>query len=126
MTVTNIYAITNADGDYLDKYDVNKELEDAGVPADVIAKGEAAIESYASEHHIDLDALQPEVKKPEHKEVSGGDKHNKKDFETKLEELGIPKDVIEEGKEAVKAYAQKHNIQLPAHSKHGSKLNFVS
>lgn len=126
MTITNIYAITNASGEYLDRYDVNKELEDAGIPEDVIAKGEAEIEKYAFENQIDLDALQPDVKQPEQKELSGADKHHKKNFEAELEALGIPKETIEEGRAAVKAYAEKNNIQLPEHAKHGSKLNFVS
>lgn len=126
MKITDVYAITNANGEFLDKYEINQELEDAGIPADVIAKGDVEIQKYASEHHIDLDALQPEVKHPEQKEVTGGDKHNKKDFEAKLEALGIPQDVIEQGREAVKAYAEKNNIQLPDHPKHGSRLNIKS
>jgi len=61
----NVYSITNAQGQVYDKYSVNKKLEACGIPADVIAKGESAINNYASEHQITLPSSDKVGKKHE-------------------------------------------------------------
>jgi len=61
----NIYSISNSMGQSYDKYDVNKKLTDAGIPADVIAKGETAIQNYAVEHGITLPESDKQDAKPE-------------------------------------------------------------
>jgi len=61
----NIYSISNSMGQSYDKYDVNKKLTDAGIPADVIAKGETAIQNYAVEHGITLPESDKKEAKPE-------------------------------------------------------------
>jgi len=50
----NIYAITNSQGQNYSQFDVNKKLTDAGIPANIIAQGETAIQNYALEHGITL------------------------------------------------------------------------
>lgn len=121
----NIYSITNAEGQTLNIYDVNKKLEDLGIPDDIIEQGEAAIEDYASDNNIDLSVLQVEVKKSDKNGLSGSDKYAKEDFNAKLEASGIPFDVIEQGKDAVIAYADKNNITLPEPPKKGVTLNYA-
>jgi len=61
----NVYSITNSQGQGYDRYDVNKKLTDAGIPADVVAQGETAIENYATEHGITLPTDDKQDVKPE-------------------------------------------------------------
>lgn len=123
MSDISIYAITNAEGQSLDKWDINKKLEDLGIPEEVINQGETAIDNYALENGIDLSQLQVQLEK---KEIKGADSKNKAEFEAKLEALGIPKEVIEKGKDAVMAYASENNIKLPPPPKVGSQFNLQS
>lgn len=125
-----IYAILNSLGHSYSRLDVNEKLKQAGIPADIIQKGEAAIQAYADENHITLpssDEIQRTEAKPEEKTVGlkkgGGEKA---EFEAKLEALGVPKATIEQGKEAVQKYASAHNIQLPPPPQTGAKLDLVA
>lgn len=127
MTSFNISAITNSDGQQLDKYDINKKLEDLGIPDEIIDKGPDEVEKYAEENGIDLSSLQPpQDEQKSHKDVHGANGKIKQEFEAKLEELGIPKETIEQGKEAVEEYAAQNNITLPSPPRSGSKLNLQS
>jgi len=119
----NVYAISNSQGDVYGKYEINNRLEKLGIPTDVIAKGEAAIEEYASENQITLPSSDPkEVKAPQPK-IAGSAGKNKEEFEAKLLALGIPQATVEQGKDAVVQYAAQNNIQLPAPPTKGSQLN---
>lgn len=92
----------------------------------MIAKGPDEVKKYADENSIDLSSIQPpENDKQDPKELNGSDSKIKEEFEAKLEELGIPQETIEQGKEAVEAYAAQNNITLPAPPS-GAKLNFQS
>lgn len=126
MTSFNINAITNSEGQQLDKYEINKKLQDLGIPSEVIAKGPDEVKKYAEENNIDLSSLQPpQDDKNAQKGINGADGKIKEEFEAKLEELGIPKETIEQGKEAVEEYAAQNNITLPAPPS-GAKLNLQS
>lgn len=111
----------------MDRYEIEEKLAGLGIPEDIIEQGPDAVKKYADENNIDISKIQPPEKqesKPSPKVKGAGDSV-KKDFETKLEALGIPKETIEKGKEAVAAYAKEHNIKLPEPPS-GSKLNFRS
>ena len=60
----------------------------------------------------------------EQKNISGADKKNKEEFDSKLKQLGIPETVIEQGKEAVMSYAAQNNIKLPKPPEKGGQINF--
>ncbi len=85
------------------------KLEALGIPKDVIKQGDDAIKKYADEHNITLpkktDAAKNET--PENITIPPEEA-------AKLEALGIPKDVIKQGDDAIKKYADEHNITLPA------------
>ncbi|MFA7658097.1 MAG: hypothetical protein WCY19_01540 [Candidatus Gastranaerophilaceae bacterium] len=127
MSDFSIYAITNAEGQTLDKWDVNQKLKDLGIPEDIINQGEDAIEKYAQENAIDLTSLQ--VKQTDEtsqtQPINGASDKVKEDFEAQLTNLGIPTDVIKEGKEAVEAYAAQNGITLPQPPS-GTQLNVKS
>lgn len=126
MSDMSIYAITNAEGQTLDKWDINKKLEDMGIPDDVIEQGETAIENYAQDNNIDLSQLQVKLEKQTSQPpLSGAADKNKAEFEAKLEALGIPKEIIDQGKEAVEAFAAQNGIKLPPPPS-GSQLNVKS
>lgn len=123
----NIYAISNSQGQAYSTLDVNKKLEDAGIPDEVIQKGDDAVQAYAYEHHITLPTSDEQQKTEQPKTVGlkkGGD--HKAEMEAKLEALGIPKETIAQGKEAVQQYAAANNIELPAPPARGAHLNLVA
>lgn len=122
----NVFSISNSQGQNYDKYDVKKKLEDSGIPENVIAQGETAVENYASAHGITLPTSDQQKPKTVPNKVNGSMGKNKEEFEAKLEALGIPPEIIKQGKDAVKQYAAQHNIQLPEHQKHGTHLNLVA
>ncbi len=121
----NIYAITNAEGCTMSEYDINKELEEAGIPDDVINQGSSAIEAYASENKITLPTSEEMKQEAPTKELKGSAGSIKGDFEAKLVALGVPQEVVAQGKDAVQAYATKNNIQLPQPPS-GAKLNLAA
>lgn len=124
----NIYGISNSLGQTVSKYDVNKKLRDAGIPEDIIQKGQSAIEQYAYEHHINLPSSE-ELKKAEDDNKPVGLKEkdpNKGNFEFELVSRGIPLSEVKQGKEAVEKYASSRNIQLPPQQQLGSRLSLVA
>lgn len=126
MSDMSIYAITNAEGQTLDKWDINKKLEDLGIPEDIIQQGEKAIDDYAEDNGIDLSQLQVKLEdKTSKPSLSGANDKNKEEFEAQLEALGIPKETIEKGKEAVEAYAEQNGIILPQ-PPNGTQINIKS
>lgn len=53
----------------------------------------------------------------------------KANFDAQLEQLGIPADIVAQGKEAVEQYAKENNIQLPPppeQNQAGQSLNILS
>ena len=126
MSDMSIYSITNEAGQSLDKYDVDDKLKELGIPEDIIAKGESAINDYAFEQNIDLTSLQPDLTdKDASSTINGTGDKIKSDFEVQLKVLGIPTDIIEQGKEAVKMYAASKGIILP-NPPSGAALNIKS
>jgi len=121
-----IYAITNAAGESLDEYDVNKKLEDIGIPDDVIKQGESAIEDYAFDNNINLDTLQPEKTEQKSKQLKGSNDNVKQDYEKELQSLGVPDKIIAQGAEAITAYADANGISLPKAPTKGTTLNLKS
>lgn len=118
-------AVTST-GEKMDGFDIEKKLTDLGIPEDIIGQGPDAVKQYADENNIDLSKIQPPEKHESNdSKVKGSGDSIKQEFEAKLEELGIPKETIEKGKEAVEAYAKENNITLPAPPS-GTKLNFKS
>lgn len=122
----NIYALTDAQGNALSAVEINDMLKNLGISAGAIEQGEAAIEQEAQQDGIkDLEkSLQDMVAAKDPKVKGSGDKV-KGDFEQKLESLGIPKEIIQQGKEAVEAYAAQNNITLPKPPS-GAELNLLS
>lgn len=120
----NVYAITNAQGETYNTYDVNKKLKDLGIPDEIIEQGEDAIENYAQENSITLPTSDEQEQK-ETPEVKGAGDTAKQDYETQLEALGVPKETIAKGDDAVQQFAEANNINLPASST-GTKFNLMS
>jgi len=118
-----IYAITNASGEKLDEYDINKKLEDMGIPDDVIQEGESAIDDYAFQNNINLDSLQPEKTDKKPKELKGSNNNVKQDYEKELQSLGVPDKIIAQGAEEIAAYADSNRISLPKAPTSGTALN---
>lgn len=120
----NVYSVTNAAGHRLSRYEVNDLLEELGISDKAIEKGtESAIEADAKKNKVDLTKLTLLAKK-EGAELNGSAGTTKEDFKAKLESLGIPEKTIKEGKEAVKAYALQHNIELPK-PPNGAHMNAI-
>src|SRR5574344_859994 len=111
----NVYAITNAQGETYSTYDVNKKLEDAGIPDEVIERGEDAIETYAQENGITLPTSEKQEEKPQPKLNGSGDSA-KTDYMWQLKAAGIPESIISQGNSSVQQYAQEHNIVIPTNS----------
>ena len=120
-----IYSIKNVSGETMNEYDVNKKLEDLGIPDDVIQQGEIAIEDYAYENNINLDQLQPENKEKS-KELKGTGDTVKQDYEAQLQTLGIPDSIITKGSAAITEYADANGISLPKAPTSGTNLNLKS
>lgn len=123
----DIYSVTNASGETLSRSDVDELLKEIGISDEAIQTGtDTAIEADATKQGIkDLDTQLLALAQKGGTEVKGSADTVKKDFETKLESLGIPKEIIEKGKDAVIAYAAQNNIKLPEPPS-GATLNFVS
>ena len=127
MSDMNISSLTNEFGQSLSRYDVEDKLKDLGIPDDVIAQGESAIEDYAFKNSIDLALLQPELnEKAAPPPLSGSNDKIKTDYESQLKALGVPSSVVAKGKAAVEAYALNKGISLPRHPSSGTALNFKS
>lgn len=122
----NIYALTDAQGNTLSTFEINDMLKDLGISADAINKGEDAIEQEAKQDGINNleKSLQDMVASKDTTVKGAGDKV-KTDFEQELEALGVPKEVVAKGKEAVEAYAAQNNITLPKPPS-GAGLNLLS
>lgn len=116
--------------------DINKQLKNLGIPAEVVAQGPAAVKAYADAHNIDLSSIQPPSNNDSGSPSSASttstdsDKHvgkNKSEIESELKALGVPADVVAKGPDAVKDYASSNNIDLsslhPPKHHVGSKLN---
>ena len=106
--------------------DPSSKLTALGVPANIIAQGDSAIQKYAQEHGINLPAKQQPQQ--QEKPMFGGMNQGgvKEDIETKLKALGIPSDIITQGKSAIESYAAQNNITLPTPPAQGSKLNVMA
>lgn len=121
----DVYNITNASGETLSKWDIDKMLEDIGISDDAIETGtEDAIEADAEKNHIDLTQLTDMAKAQGGNEVNGSADTAKTDYDNQLKALGVPADVVAKGPEAVQAYAAKNGITLPPSN--GTTLNFKS
>jgi len=122
----NIYAISNSQGHSYSMLDINKKLKDLGIPSDVVAKGQSAIQEYAFKNKIVLPASDKQEIQAEPAEVNGSEGKNKEEFEATLEALGIPKDTVEQGKDLVIKYAAQNNINIPDFGKNGTQFNSVA
>lgn len=129
MEISSLIGATDvtSTGEKMNRYEIEEKLANLGIPDDIIDQGPDAVKQYADENNINLSSIQPPEKhdsKPS-PEIKGAGDSVKKDFEAKLEALGIPKKTIEKGKEAVETYAKQNNIKLPKPPS-GAKLNFNS
>jgi len=108
----NVYGVTNAMGSTLTKTEIDDILKDLGISEEAIKDGSSsAIEKDAETNKIDLTQLTYLAKEQGASELNGADP--KEDFEKELTSLGVPTDVIFQGKSAVEAYAATNGIQLP-------------
>ncbi len=90
--------------------EITKEFESLGIPAEVVEQGPQAVKEYAEANGIDI----PQgPSKDEAKGVEGEPKEPPAEMKQELEALGVPADVISQGKEAVMQYAQENGITLP-------------
>lgn len=108
------------------------KLTSLGIPSDVISQGPDAVKTYADENGITL----PEPpQKPDKGKTSifnndstdstsseSSDTDESKGIETELLSLGVPANIIAQGREAVMEYMRENNIQMPA----PPKLNYES
>lgn len=122
----DIYAITGASGESLNEYDINKRLENIGIPDEIIKQGESAIEDYAFNNDINLETIQPEKTAQKSKPLKGSNANVKQDYEKELLSLGVPKKIVAEGTDAIAEYADKNGISLPKPPKSGTTLNLKS
>lgn len=109
----------------------NNKLKNLGVPDEVIAQGPQAVMQYCQENNITLP--QPPQKPNEQEssvfggkmpEFRGAEKEPPAELKQKLISLGVPEDIISQGREAVMQYCQENNITLPEPpQKEGSKLD---
>lgn len=129
FNINAIFGSSNASKP-VSKNDIETKLKALGIPADVVAQGPEAVKKYAAEHNIDLSSIQPPKRENNHENadasVKGNRENKKQEFEAKLESLGIPKETIKKGKEAVETYAKEHNITLPPPPQKGSRLDFTA
>lgn len=122
----DIYALTDAAGNVLDRNQINDLLEEIGISQTVIDEGSSeAVEEYATKNKIDLTQLPEMAKKETDNKVSGSAGQAKGDYEAQLKALGIPDDVVKQGNDAVVAYAEQNGIQLPKNTV-GTQLNLQS
>lgn len=122
----NIYALTDAQGNALSTLDINDMLKDLGISEEAINKGEDAIEQEAKQDGIkDIEKSLKDMVAAKDPTVKGAGDKVKVDFDQELETLGIPKEVVQQGKEAVEAFAAQNNITLPKPPS-GTGLNLLS
>jgi len=109
----NTAAAENTSGTQVNTEQKDKDtmLLSYGIPADVIAQGDDAVRKYAQEHNINLPA---KMQVPAGQGVEGQNKQQS--GEEILLRYGIPAAIIAQGDDAVRKYAQEHNINLPAKS----------
>jgi len=90
-----------------------QKLVDLGIPENIVTAGDDdKIKEYAQEHNIKL----PERKTPDTEHVQNQpEKTEQQELspEEQLKSLGIPEDVISQGDDAIRKYAQEHEITLP-------------
>lgn len=123
----DFYGVTNADGKMLSKDDINEMLEEIGISSDAIEDGsDSAIETDAQKLGIvNLDEQLTNLARGDGgKEIKGAGDTAKQDYETQLQTLGIPSDILIKGPNEVQAYAAQNNIRLPQAS--GAQFNIVS
>lgn len=101
---------------------VMTQLQSLGIPNDIITQGKSAVEEYAKENNISLP--QPPQKKgsesiftqnKQMQQMQGfqGDNNEAQDITSELSSLGIPDDIIAQGRDALMQYAQQNNLTLP-------------
>jgi len=118
----NVYSVTNANGEFLSKFEVEELLKQIGISDDAIETGtEDAIEQDSTTNGIDLTQI-TDLALKQGAEVKGSADTVKKDFEAELESLGIPIETIAQGQDAVEAYASQNGITLPPPPS-GTQLN---
>ncbi len=61
--------------------------------------------------------------RPEPPQGGGNEDQAPPELQAKLTSLGVPADVISQGREAVMSYCQENNITMPEPPDRGSKLN---
>lgn len=121
----NVYAVTDANGDSLSKSEIDNLLKEIGISAEAIEDGSSdAIEQDAEKNDINLNQLTSLASK-QGTEVNGATEKAKDEFESELKALGIPLQTIDEGKEAVEAYAKTNGITLPQPPS-GAQFNALS
>lgn len=122
----NVYAITDTQGNALSALDINDMLKDLGISEEAINKGEDAIEQEAKQDGIkDLEKSLKSMVADKDPTVKGAGDKAKNDFDQELETLGVPKEVVQQGKKAVEAYAAKNGIKLPKPPS-GTEFNLLS
>lgn len=90
----------------INRHQIAKSLIKAGIPENIVKKGPEAVEDYAQKHSINLPA-----KKAEHKPPMPPPPPRPPIAQ--LLSLGIPISIILQGPDAVKEFADKHDITLP-------------
>ena len=95
------------------------KLRSLGIPKETIAKGPSAVKAYADENGITLPDP-PKMRPPqeeglfdETEQIKRPEPPNMEEIITSLSAMGIPVNVIQQGPEAVKEYAEKMGISLP-------------
>lgn len=121
-----VYSITGVGGEDFEKSYIDQQLEDLGIPQDIIEQGEEAIKQYASQNSIDLVSFESDMSEQTASDkVKGANETAKQDYQVQLQSLGIPSEKIQEGDMAVKTYAAEKGITLPPPPDKGMNLNIM-
>lgn len=119
----DVYSVTNAFGEILNKNEVEELLKEIGISSDAITEGTSeAIEADAQDQGIiNFEERLTNMAKKTGLTVNGAADKSAEDYQSQLISLGIPNSVIEQGENAIREYASKQGIKLPAAT--GTNLN---
>ncbi|MCJ8345516.1 hypothetical protein MJH12_08245 [bacterium] len=83
------------------KEKIREKLQSMGVPDEVIKQGRQAVKSWMSENGKESPGMKPSG-------GAAGQKPSKEQIREKLQSMGVPDEVIKQGRQAVKTWMQEN------------------